>query len=88
MHASLRQAEQVHALLGTAPARAAQRMRAQIEQFVPLVQQVCVQTERRVLNGEAVPASDKLVSLFESHTAVIRRGKLPMPTEFGAKAPG
>lgn len=25
------------------------------------------------------------MSLFEPHTAVIRRGKLPLPTEFGAK---
>src|SRR5436853_7884236 len=34
---------------------------------------------------ETVPAPDKLVSLFEPHTAVIRRGKLPTPTEFGRK---
>ena len=60
-------------------------MRAQVEHVVPLVQQVCAQTRRRVLDGEAVAASDKLASLFEPHTAVIRRGKLPTPTEFGAK---
>ena len=35
--------------------------------------------------GEAVPAADKLVSLFEPHSAVIRRGKVPMPTEFVSK---
>jgi IS5 family transposase len=46
---------------------------------------VCAQAQRRVLSGEAVPAADNLVSLFEPHTAVIRRGKLPLPTEFGAK---
>ena len=32
------------------------------------------QTERRVLNGENVPAEDKVVSLFEPHTDIIRKG--------------
>jgi transposase, IS5 family len=83
--ASLRQAETVQHLLTAHTGDALERVRAQVEHFVALVQQVCAQTQRRVLDGEAVPASDKLVSLFEPHTAVIRRGKLPTPTEFGAK---
>ena len=33
--------------------------------------------------GEAVPASEKVVSLFEPHTAIIRKGKPGKPTEFG-----
>jgi transposase, IS5 family len=83
--ASLRQAEAVHHLLSDRAGDAIERVRAQVEHFVPLVQQVCAQAQRRVLDGEAVPAADKVVSLFEPHTAVIRRGKLPTPTEFGAK---
>jgi transposase, IS5 family len=83
--ASLRQAEVVQHLLAARAGDALQRARAQVEHFVPLVQQVCAQAQRRVLDGEAVPAADKLVSLFEPHTAVIRRGKLPVPTEFGTK---
>jgi transposase, IS5 family len=83
--ASLGQAEVVRHLLAASAREAVQRVRAQVEHFVPLVQQVCAQAERRVLEGEAVAAADKLVSLFEPHTAVIRRGKLPTPTEFGTK---
>jgi IS5 family transposase len=83
--ASLRQAETVQRLLATRTGAAIERVRARVEQVLPLVQQVCAQTQRRVLAGEQVPASDKLVSLFEPHTAVIRRGKLPTPTEFGTK---
>lgn len=83
--ASLRQAEAIHALLAGRAEDAVQRLRAQVEHFVRLVQQGCAQAQRRVLEGEAVPAADKLVSLFEPHTAVIRRGKLPTPTEFGTK---
>jgi IS5 family transposase len=83
--ASLRQAETVQRLLAAGAGEAIARVRAQVGHVVPLVHQVCGQTQRRVLDGETVPAADKLVSLFEPHTAVIRRGKLPMPTEFGAK---
>ncbi len=39
--------------------------------FLPLVAQVIEQTERRVFQDEAVPADEKLVSLFEAHVDVI-----------------
>jgi hypothetical protein len=38
--------------------------------------QVIQQTTRRVLQGEQVPATAKLVSLFEPHTAIFRKGKV------------
>lgn len=50
---------------------------------MPRVEQVMQQTTRRVLHGEQVPASEKLVSLFEPHTAIIRKGKAGKPVEFG-----
>ena len=36
-----------------------------------------------MLQGEQVPASEKLVSLVEPHTAIIRKGKAGKPVEFG-----
>jgi IS5 family transposase len=62
-----------------------ERLDSAIERTVPLVQQVIAQAERRVLQGETVPASAKLVSLFEPHTAIVRRGKAHLPAEFGRK---
>ena len=54
--------------------------------YLPLVQRVIAQTEQRVLHGQSVAASDKVVSLFEPHTAIICRGKAkPKDTEFGHK---
>lgn len=54
--------------------------------YVPLVQRVIDQTRQRVLLGQNVAASDKVVSLFEPHTAIICRGKAkPKDTEFGHK---
>jgi len=44
---------------------------AEVEPFVPLIVQVIDQTQRRVFNGERVPAAEKVVSLFEPHTDII-----------------
>jgi len=51
----------------------AQRLAAELEHYIPLVWQVVWQTERRVLQGESVPAEEKLVSIFEPHTDIIRK---------------
>ena len=40
----------------------------------PLIERIVAQTERRVLRGEAVPASEKIVSLFEPHADIIVKG--------------
>jgi IS5 family transposase len=63
--------------------RTAQRLAQTLQTFVPRVKQVINQTRRRVMEGETVPAGEKLVSLFEPHTAIIRKGKAGKPTEFG-----
>jgi transposase, IS5 family len=83
--ASLRQAEQIRRALTKRSEAVVQRLHSALEHVAPLVQQVIAQTERRVLHGESVPASDKLVSLFEPHTAIVRRGKAHVPAEFGRK---
>ena len=83
--ASLRQAGRVQSVLDEQASAAVERVRAALVQFRPLVEQACSQAERRVLQGEVVPAADKLVSLFEPHSVVIRRGKAHVPAEFGRK---
>jgi hypothetical protein len=50
-----------------------------LDRFRPLVDQVVDQATRRVLRGERVPAAEKAPSLFEPHTALIRRGKARRP---------
>ena len=49
----------------------AQRLAEELAHFTQLLEQVIDQTRRRVLEGERVPASEKLVSLFEPHTDII-----------------
>ena len=41
------------------------------------------QARRRVLLEESVPNEDKLFSLFEPHTELLKRGKAGKPIEFG-----
>jgi transposase, IS5 family len=55
---------------------------AYLEKMIPLVQQVMHQTRERLFHGNT-HVSGKLVSLFEPHTEIIRKGKAAKPTEFG-----
>ena len=52
----------------------AERWHAQVSHYLPLIARVLDQSERRVLHGQAVPATDKLVSLFEPHADIIVKG--------------
>src|SRR5919109_1179167 len=63
----------------------AKRLKEILETFLPRTEQVIDQTMRRILQGEQVPASEKIVSLFEEHTDIIRRGKESRPVEYGHK---
>ena len=50
---------------------AAQGIAEELKHLIVLTHSVMDQTRRRVLNGEAVPASEKIVSIFEPHTDII-----------------
>jgi IS5 family transposase len=56
------------------PGVAAERWRAQLSHYLPLIERILVQSERRVLRGQPVPAGEKLVSLFEPHADIIVKG--------------
>ncbi len=81
--ATIEQARQVRGVLKGQTTATARQLTDTLDHLVPLVEQVVDQTTRRVLNGASVPANEKLVSLFEPHTAIIRKGKVARPTEFG-----
>ncbi len=55
----------------------ADRMRA--------MQQVALVARRRVFDGEKIPNSEKVFSIFEPHTELIKRGRRGKPIEFGHK---
>jgi hypothetical protein len=51
--------------------------------YLHLTQKVCGTARRRVLLGETVPNEDKIFSIFEPHTELIKRGKQPNPIQYG-----
>jgi IS5 family transposase len=57
----------------------------QIGHYSELAVQVIDQTRRRVLEAEPVPTEEKVYSIFEPHTDLIKRGKKLKPVEFGHK---
>jgi IS5 family transposase len=63
----------------------ARRLQEHFEHFLPLVDQGIAQASRRVLDGEHLPATEKLLSLFEEHTQIITRHKAGKMGELGRK---
>lgn len=57
----------------------------QLLHYIELTEKVCGTARRRVLLGETVPNEDKLFSIFEPHTELIKRGKQPDPIQYGHK---
>jgi IS5 family transposase len=83
---TVRQARRVRQALteaGAAAGTAGQRLGKQVDQMLPLLERVIEQARRRVLQGEQVPAEEKVVSLFAPHTQIIRRHKAGAEVEFG-----
>jgi IS5 family transposase len=60
-------------------------LRKEIEHYCKLGDRVIDQARRRVLEGEQVPNAEKIFSIFEAHTDLIKRGKVQTPLEFGHK---
>ena len=58
------------------------RAKQQLDEFIPRVRQVIRQTRERIFRGNT-RAEGKLLSIFEPHTEVIRKGKTSKPNEFG-----
>jgi hypothetical protein len=54
-----------------------------LKHWLQLTEQVCDTAYRRVILEETVPNSEKLFSLFETHTQLYRRGKASTPNQFG-----
>lgn len=56
---------------------------ADLEVFLDRTRHVCGTARRRVLDGQSIPNSQKLFSVFETHTQLYKRGKAAEPVQFG-----
>jgi IS5 family transposase len=62
-----------------------QSLRREIEHYCGLADRVIDQSRRRVLEGQPVANAQKVFSIFEPHTDLIKRGKILKDIEFGHK---
>jgi IS5 family transposase len=70
--------------IGLGPAaKTVEKLRTKLLDFLDLTIHACDQARRRVLAEETVANDEKLFSLFEPETQLIKRGKVPQPVEFG-----
>jgi len=60
-------------------------LRKEISEYCDRTDRVLDQARRRVLLGETVPTEQKIFSIFQPHTDLIKRGKAQRPVEFGHK---
>lgn len=82
---TVQQAQEMLTQLQPQTDKQAQRLTKTLQTFLPRAQQVIQQTQRRVFQGESVPANEKVVSIFEAHTDIIKREKERKPVEYGHK---
>lgn len=61
----------------TAPVQMALAMNIEkdLKEIIPLAEKVIDQTIRRVIHDESVPATQKIVSIFEPHTDIIKKDR-------------
>lgn len=60
-----------------------QSLLSELARFLSLARQVVSQAYRSQVLGEKVAASERIFSIFEPHTELIKRGKAGSPVEFG-----
>lgn len=58
---------------------------SELHSFVPSMETIVRTSRRAAIEEETVPASDRVFSLFEQHTELIKRGRRGKPVEFGHK---
>jgi IS5 family transposase len=57
----------------------------ELKAYLPAMKKVVATAQRAQVDGETVPAADRVFSLFERHTELIKRGRREKPVEFGHK---
>jgi len=68
------QADRVLKCSGVAMCMEYAAWQVQVKHYQPLIERVIDQAERRVFQGEKVPAEEKIFSIFEEHTDIIVKG--------------
>lgn len=55
----------------------------ELRRFLPAMRRVVEQSRRAQIEGETLPAAERVFSIFEPHTELLKRGRRQKPVEFG-----
>jgi len=80
---TIKEAKKTSYNLNRMPEEKAIKLSSQIQHTVLLAEKVVNQTKRRVINGENVSSKEKIVSIFEEHTDILKKSRRKI--EFGHK---
>ena len=80
---AVHQVKQIQDGLKEHTSRTAHRFLQHSASLLPIIERVMAQARKRVIHQQEVPSQEKIVSLHEPTTAILRRGKRAKPTEFG-----
>ena len=85
MAAARRVAQQLEewSVQATGPSAKISRIRGEIQRIMPLAETLFDTTMRRIINDEPVASTEKVLSIFEDHTDVIRKDR--RETHYGHK---
>ncbi len=70
-HKTIGYAQKTTGILKHSPDSVAMALSSELKHYIDLALSVIDQTEKRVVRGQSVPASEKVVSIFEPHTDII-----------------
>lgn len=82
---SLHNARKQYDVLAEMTEKKARLLKRMLENYIPLIERVIDQAERRIFRGETVPNGEKIFSIFQPEIYCIRKGKSGKPNEFGKK---
>lgn len=75
--------DHAHQVFSTSLSITVQSLLGELERLLPLAMHVVSQAYRSQVLGEKVLASERIFSIFEDHTELLKRGKAGKPVEFG-----
>ena len=79
----MRTCEIAHCCIAMAPDNTESEFIKEIKSYLPVIDKVLYQTDMRINHEVKLPSEEKIYSVYEAHTELIKRGKAGKPFELG-----
>jgi len=79
----MRACEVANCCIVMAPDKTKSESIEELKSYLPIIDRVLYQTDMRINHDVKLPAEEKIYSIYEAHTELIKRGKVGTPFELG-----